>query len=83
MNYLHTVRHPRDLEPVALLMDRLSVTQHQVTELRIWVSAPKDRWIEIDCICGSVSRSGGSRDYLDLIESAWTSSCGSTAAVVA
>lgn len=72
MNYLHTLRH-QDIPSELTNAD----CGHGVTEVRAWISLrPQARWVEVECLCGAVSREGGSQDYLDLAQAAWAALCG-------
>lgn len=71
MNYLLTLRH--DDIPSELI--KLS-SEHEIAEVRAWVSLPKGRWVEVECLCGAVSREGGPEDYLVLAQAAWEALCG-------
>ena len=71
MNYLLTLRND-DIPSELINVD----AGHQVTEIRAWVSATSDRWLEVECLCGAISREGGLQDYLVLAETAWATLCG-------
>ena len=72
MNYLLTLRH--DDIPSELIN---SASEHEITEVRAWVSLmPQHRWVEVECLCGAISREGGPQDYLVLAIAAWEALCG-------
>lgn len=72
MDYLLTLRH--DDIPSELIKDR---STHVITEVRAWVTAtPANRWLEVECLCGAISREGGPQDYLTLAKVAWGAGCG-------
>lgn len=79
MNYLLTLRH--DDIPSELINDG---STHVITEVRAWVTAtPANRWVEVECLCGAISREKGSGDYLSLARAAWSALCGTTEPVSA
>ena len=72
MNYLLTLRN--DDIPSVLLK---TTSTHQITEVRAWVTPrPEARWVEVECLCGGISREGGPQDYLTLAKVAWAALCG-------
>lgn len=73
MNYLLTLRH--DDIPSELINHG---STHGATEVRAWVTVdPGRRWVEVECLCGAISREGGAEDYLALARAAWSALCGS------
>lgn len=73
MNYVLTLRQ----SDVPSELINLS-SNHQVVEVRAWVSLiPQNRWVEVECLCGAISRDGGPEDYLTLVQTAWEALCGS------
>ena len=73
MNYLLTLRN--DDIPSELINGGSSP---EITEVRAWVTVhPKGRWVEVECLCGAISREGGPEDYLVLAKAAWSALCGS------
>ena len=79
MNYLLTLRH--DDIPSELIN---GATNHEIAEIRAWVTiTPTNRWVEVECLCGAVSREGGAGDYLSLVRGAWGALCGATEPVSA
>ena len=74
MNYVHTVRYP-DI-PSELINQGSG--GHELCEIRAWITPREsERWVEVECLCGGLSRASGPRTYLDLAQEAWTSLCGS------
>lgn len=72
MNYLLTLRN--DDIPSELINP---ASEHEIAEVRAWVTAnPTGRWVEVECLCGALSRQGGPGDYLDLAQAAWSALCG-------
>lgn len=79
VNYLLTLRNA-DIPSELITSDN----GHEVTEVRAWVTVSvRDRWTEVECLCGAVSRKGGPQDYLSLAQAAWEVLCGAREAVSA
>ena len=54
-------------------------SSHTPSEVRAWVCLPEaGRWVEVECLCGEISRQGGSETYLELATSAWVALCAPT-----
>jgi hypothetical protein len=77
MNYLHTVRFCETAPPEGWA--EVSEDGHYPVELRVWISLrPENRWVEVDCLCGSIGRAAGLEPYGDLARAAWDSICSAT-----
>ena len=74
MNYLHTVRFGEAAAPLDWAEDLQD--GHHPVELRSWISVrPENRWVEVDCLCGSIGRATGLEPYGDLARLAWEATC--------
>ena len=78
MNYLLVLRN----EDIPSELINYGST-HSVTELRVWVSTPAGRWVEVECLCGAISREQGPGAYLELAAAAWGALCAPTEPVSA
>jgi len=78
MNYLLVLRN-QDIPSELINFG----SKHAVVEVRAWISALPGRWVEVECLCGALSRKEGPQTYLDLALGAWSALCGSTEPVSA
>lgn len=70
MNYLLVLRN--DDIPSELIKPG---SKHSTVEVRAWISLPQGRWVEVECLCGGISRQEGPGTYLELAQSAWVALC--------
>jgi len=81
VNYLHIIRNG---DVPSELINLESKEKHRISEVRAWICvSPEARWVEVECLCGAISREGGPQDYLSLAQAAWGSLCRSTESVCA
>lgn len=68
-----SIRHQAE-GPIAQMVSESPPVCHDLSVVRLWVCVrPESRWVEVECVCGDISRAAGAQDYLELARSAWLS----------